>query len=90
MVQRFGRGFRLWRGGDAKARMRVSSGERGGWWNMLRRGVMLFGRRASCFYEISCFCVATRFPLSMRFHAFLAVMKRLDEISCFLAAEFSF
>jgi hypothetical protein len=26
----------------------------------------------------------------MRFHAFLAVMRFLDEISCFLAAEFSF
>ncbi len=35
--------------------------------------------------------VATRFPLSMRLpHAFLAVMKWLDEISLFLASEFFF
>ncbi len=71
--------------------MRVSSGERGGWCNMLRRGVMLFGRRASCFDEISCFWLATRFPLStILLHVFLAVMKWLDEISYFLAAEFFF
>jgi hypothetical protein len=51
--------------------------------------VLLYNLRMRYPDEISCFFWPLR-ALSMRFHACLAVMRFLDEISGFLACEYSF
>ncbi len=63
---RFG-GSGWWRGGDAKACMRVGSGE-GAWWNMLRKGVMLFGHDEISWWDFMLF--GSLWDFFMRSHAF--------------------